>query len=199
VQGGSLLVAASDTLNDKADILIGNAKFELAGKDITEHVGALTLTGNSVIDVRELEGANNALHFASSFLEQGWAKNTSLSIWNWDFSGTKRIYFGTDSKGLSEIQLQQISFYSDFGNSFIGNAFISHNGEITTIPEAQTIVVAILLLGLGRMWMARSEGKTPQGMEEKRIFLTGGQDMQDIQEDYGSGSAMTAWRVSVLA
>jgi len=23
--------------------------------------------------------------------------------------------------------------------------------------------------------------------------------MQDIQEDYGSGSAMTAWRVSVLA
>lgn len=146
VQGGSLLVAASDTLNDKADILIGNAKFEMVGKDITEYVGALTLTGNSVIDVRELEGTNNALHFASSFLEQGWAKNTSLSIWNWDSSDTSHIYFGTDSKGLSETQLQQISFYSDFGNSFIGNAFISNTGEITTIPETQTIITAMLIL-----------------------------------------------------
>jgi autotransporter-associated beta strand protein len=146
VQGGSLLVAASDTLNDKADIQMGDAKLEMAGKDITEYVGALTLTGNSVIDVRELEGTNNALHFASSFLEQGWAKNTNLSIWNWDFSDTKHIYFGTDSKGLSENQLQQISFYSDFGNSFIGNAFISNTGEITTIPEAQTIIAATLIL-----------------------------------------------------
>ena len=146
VQGGSLLVAASDTLNDKADILIGNAKLEMVGKDITEYVGALTLTGNSVIDVRELEGTNNALHFASSFLEQGWAKNTSLSIWNWDSSDTNHIYFGTDSKGLSETQLQQISFYSDFGNSFIGNAFISNTGEITTIPETQTIITAMLIL-----------------------------------------------------
>ena len=146
VQGGSLLVAASDTLNDKADIQMGDAKLEMAGKDITEYVGALTLTGNSVIDVRELEGTNNALHFASSFLEQGWAKNTSLSIWNWDSSDTNHIYFGTDSKGLSETQLQQISFYSDFGNSFIGNAFISNTGEITTIPEAQTIIAATLIL-----------------------------------------------------
>lgn len=146
VQGGSLLVAASDTLNDKADIQMGDAKLEMAGKDITEYVGALTLTGNSVIDVRELEGTKNALHFASSFLEQGWAKNTNLSIWNWDSSDTKHIYFGTDSKGLSETQLQQISFYSDFGNSFIGNAFISNTGEITTIPEAQTIITATLIL-----------------------------------------------------
>ena len=146
VQGGSLLVAASDTLNDKADIQMGDAKLEMAGKDITEYVGALTLTGNSVIDVRELEGTKNALHFASSFLEQGWAKNTSLSIWNWDSSDTNHIYFGTDSKGLSETQLQQISFYSDFGNSFIGNAFISNTGEITTIPEAQTIITAMLIL-----------------------------------------------------
>jgi len=146
VQGGSLLVAASETINDKANIVIGNANLELRGKDITEHVGALTLTGNSVIDVRELQGSSNALYFASSYLEEGWGKNTSLSIWNWDFSGTNRIYFGTNSQGLSDAQLQQISFYSDFGNSFIGNAFISQNGEITTVPEAQTIVAAILLL-----------------------------------------------------
>jgi autotransporter-associated beta strand protein len=150
LQGGSLLVGASDTLNDKADILMGNAKLEMIGKDITEYVGALTLTGNSVIDVRELQGSNNFLYFASSFIKQGWAKNTSLSIWNWDSSGENHIYFGSDSQGLSETQLRQISFYSDFGNGFIGNAFISNDGEITTIPEAQSIVVAILLL-LGGM------------------------------------------------
>jgi len=148
LQGGSLLVAASDTLNDKADIQMGNAKLEMTGKDITEYVGALTLTGNSVIDVRELQGSNNFLYFASSYIKEGWAKNTSLSIWNWNFSGENHIYFG--SQGLSDAQLQQISFYSDFGNSFIGNAFLSNDGEITTIPEAQTFVVAILLF-LGGM------------------------------------------------
>jgi autotransporter-associated beta strand protein len=175
VQGGSLLVAASDTLNDQADILIGNAKLEMAGKDITEYVGALTLTGNSVIDVRELQGTNNALHFASSFLEQGWAKNTSLSIWNWDFSGDTQIYFGSDAKGLSENQLQQISFYSDFGNSFIGNAFIQEDGEISTIPEAQTIVVSILLL-LGAIGhsIARSRRRN------KKFTLNGGRRAQGI-------------------
>ena len=166
VQGGSLLVAASETLNDKANIVMGNAKIEMSGQNITERVGALTLTGNSVIDVRELQGSNNSLYFASSYIKQGWATNTKLSIWNWDFSGTNHIFFGTDSQGLSDAQLQQISFYSDFGNSFIGNAFISHNGEITTIPEPQTIVVAIiLLLGLSGMWMARSERKPPQSTE----------------------------------
>jgi len=158
VNGGSLLVAASDTLNDKADILIGDGKLEMSGKDITEYVGALTLTGNSVIDVRELQGGKNALHFASSFLEEGWDKNTSLSIWNWDPSLDNHISFGSDLKGLSEIQLQQISFYSDFGDSFIGNAFISADGEISTIPEVETIVVAILLLlGLIVKWMKRLE------------------------------------------
>ena len=146
VQGGSLLVAASDTLNDKADILMGNAKLEMSGKDITEYVGALTLTGKSVIDVRELQGGKNALHFSSSYLEEGWGKNTSLSIWNWDSSRENHIYFGSDSKGLSTNQLQQISFYSDFGNSLIGNAFISNSGEISTIPEAHTIVGATLIL-----------------------------------------------------
>ena len=146
IQGGSLLVAESDTLNDKADILMGNAKLEMSGKDITEYVGALTLTGNSVIDVRELQGGKNALHFSSSYLKEGWGKNTSLSIWNWDSSRENHIYFGSDSKGLSQNQLQQISFYSDFGNSFIGNAFISNSGEISTIPEAHTIVGATLIL-----------------------------------------------------
>jgi hypothetical protein len=99
-----------------------------------------------VIDVRELQGGKNALHFASSYLEEGWGKNTSLSIWNWDLSRENHIFFGSDSKGLSTNQLQQISFYSDFGNSFIGNAFISNSGEISTIPEAHTIVGATLIL-----------------------------------------------------
>jgi hypothetical protein len=126
-----------------------------------------------VIDVRELEGTNNALHFASSFLEQGWAKNTSLSIWNWDFSGDTQIYFGSDAKGLSENQLQQISFYSDFGNSFIGNAFIQEDGEISTIPEAQTIVVAILLL-LGAI------GHSIARRRNKKFTLNGGERAQGI-------------------
>lgn len=146
MKGGSLLVAASNAINDQTNITMGNAKLEMRGENITERVGALTLTANSVIDVRELQGANNSLYFASSYLQQGWAANTSLAIWNWDFSGTNHIYFGSNANGLSENQLKQISFYSDFGNSFIGNAFISNTGEITTIPETQTLITAILIL-----------------------------------------------------
>jgi autotransporter-associated beta strand protein len=146
VQGGSLLIGASDAVNDQANITLGNARLQMSGTNITERLGALTLTGNSVIDVKELQGTNNALHFASSFLQQGWAQDTSLAIWNWDFSGENRIYFGSDSNGLSPSQLQQISFYSDFGNTFIGNAFISNTGEITTVPEAEAVFVAALLL-----------------------------------------------------
>lgn len=146
MKGGSLLIAASNAINDQANITMGNAKLEMRGENITERVGALTLTANSVIDVRELQGTNNSLYFASSYLQQGWASNTSLSIWNWDFSGTNHIYFGSNANGLSENQLKQISFYSDFGNSFIGNAFISNTGEITTIPETQTLITAMLIL-----------------------------------------------------
>lgn len=146
VQGGSLLIGASNAINDQAGITAGNAKIQLAGTNTTERVGALTLTGNAVIDVKELQGANNALHFASSYLAQGWARNTSLAIWNWDFSGENRIFFGTDATGLSPSQLQQISFYSDFGNTFLGNALISNTGEITTVPEMETAAMALLLL-----------------------------------------------------
>ena len=100
---------------------------------------------------------------AAEPLMVGWA---FFVIWNWDFSHTKHISFGTDSKGLRDAQLQQTSFYSDFGNTFIGNAFISDNGEITTVPEAKTIVVTmLLLLGLSGRWMARSERNPPQSTE----------------------------------
>ena len=156
VQGGSLLIGASNALHDQAGITMGNAKLELSGTNITERVGALTLTGNAVIDVKELQGANNELHFASSYLAPGWAQNTSLAIWNWDFSGENRIFFGTDASGLSPSQLQQISFYSDFGNSFLGNGLISNTGEITTVSEMETAYVGLILLlaGLGRCAMA---------------------------------------------
>jgi len=149
IQGGSLLIAASNAINDRANITMGNGKLEMSGQNISERVGALTLTGNSVIDVRELQGPNNSLYFASGFLQQGWAADTRLSIWNWDFSGRNHIYFGSNASGLSAAQLNQISFYSDFGTSFIGNAFISNTGEISTIPEAQTTLAAILLLSGG--------------------------------------------------
>ena len=44
-------------MNDKANIFMGNAQLQLSGKDITEHVGALTLTGNEVAPIfRPLAG-----------------------------------------------------------------------------------------------------------------------------------------------
>jgi len=152
VEGGSLLITASHAINDDAAFSMGNGTLGLSGGNITENIGALTLTGHSVINLEALSGTNT-LYFDNSHLIGGWGEGTSLSIWNWEGSDACRIYFGSDSNGLSSTQLSQISFYSDFGENFIGNAFIHYNGEISTVPEPETLLVAGLLLGSCVLWL----------------------------------------------
>jgi hypothetical protein len=64
--------------------------------------------------------------------------------------GDRRIFFGSSASGLTQAQLDKISFYSGSGTGFIGNAFIRSTGEIAAIPEPEVYATAILLLlGLG--------------------------------------------------
>ena len=150
VDGGSFLITASNSINDNAAISLGGGKLALKGPNISERVGVLTLTANSVIDVGALTG-NSTLTFDNSFLIAGWAQGSRLSIWNWSQTSTNSpsIYFGSNSTGLSTTQLSQISFYSDFGSTLMGNAFIDGYGEIGVaggVPEPKTIITALLLL-----------------------------------------------------
>jgi hypothetical protein len=65
-------------------------------------------------------------------------------------SSDRQIFFGNSSSGLTQSQLNNISFYSDTGSSFIGTGFIRSTGEIAAVPEPETYATALLLLlGLG--------------------------------------------------
>ena len=61
--------------------------------------------------------------------------------------------------------------YSDFGNSFIGNAFISDNGQITTIPEAQTLFVATLLVLGGIAHFITQRQRKSENAAKDRVFV----------------------------
>lgn len=147
-EGGSLLIAASQSAS--GNLTLDGGKLEISGNGTTNSFGALTLSADSVIDLGQLAGAR-ALYFAASELI---AWTGTLSIWNWNgtnFYGTsygagnRQVFFGSNATSLTASQLNQISFYSDSGTSFIGNAFLRPDGEIAVVPEPATLATALLL------------------------------------------------------
>jgi hypothetical protein len=75
-------------------------------------------------------------------------------------SGDRQVFFGNSASGLGSTQLNQISFYSDSGSSFIGTAFIRSTGEIAAVPEPETYAAAALLL-LALAFQAYRQRLTP--------------------------------------
>jgi hypothetical protein len=122
------------------------------------HVGALTLSADSIID---LGTSSVRLIFASI---AGLA-NYNLSIWNWSGNtqwsgspggGTDQLSF-TDASGLNG-NLSRISFYSDLGQSLISNnAFTvgSNPTEIIAVPEPGLIITGAALLAFLLFRLAR--------------------------------------------
>jgi autotransporter-associated beta strand protein len=164
--GGSLLVSASEAVGNSTTVTLAGGTLGLSGSGITEHVGALTLSASSVLDLGALSGAG-AVYFDNSSSEV-WTG--TLSIWNWNGTnmygtsygaGDRQIFFGTNASGLTSNQLDQISFYSDSGNSFIGTGFIRPTGEIAAVPEPETLATAAALLLLAAFTLKKTYGKNP--------------------------------------
>jgi autotransporter-associated beta strand protein len=153
--GGSLLISATNAVNNSAAITLAGGTVAITGTT-TDTVGALTLSASSVIDLSNASGARTLTFADSSAIN--WA-GASLQIWNWNGTnmygtsygdGDRQIFFGSSASGLTQAQLDKISFYSGSGTGFIGNAFIRSTGEIAAIPEPEVYATAILLLlGLG--------------------------------------------------
>ena len=153
--GGSLLISASNAVNNSANISLNGGTIALS-QTMSDTVGTLTLSANSVIDLASASGARSLTFAASN--GTSWA-GASLQIWNWNGTnmygtsygdGDRQIFFGNSASGLDQAQLDKISFYSGSGTGFIGNAFIRSTGEIAAIPEPEVYATAILLLlGLG--------------------------------------------------
>jgi autotransporter-associated beta strand protein len=164
VNGGSLLVTAENAINDSADITLGGGTLAVSGIS-NQSVGLLTLSADSVID---LNGFNGTLRFGGV---GSWASSTNLAIWNWngmnqygtpvgDGLNNRHVVF-TENSGLSSY-LNRISFYSDNGSSFVGNAFgegFSGGGtEIIAVPEPSTYVTLLVLLtGAVVQWIRRRQ------------------------------------------
>jgi autotransporter-associated beta strand protein len=146
--GGSLLIGTSNSVS--GNLTLDGGKLAITGNGTSNTFGTLTLSSNSVIDLGELTGIR-ALYFAASELI-AWTGN--LSIWNWNGTnlygtsygaGDRKIFFGNDENSLTSSQLNQISFYSDSGSSFIGNAFLRPEGEIAVVPEPSSLLTILLL------------------------------------------------------
>jgi hypothetical protein len=91
-----------------------------------------------------------------------WAAGANLAIWNWsgttdwgtqinNYQNPSRLVFANNS--IITSNLNNINFYSDNGNSFIGNGFqkgFTETGfsgtEIIAVPEAETYIAGLFLL-----------------------------------------------------
>ena len=151
--GGSFLVTADDAIGTNTGIELngGTLAFGPAGYD--GNVGALTLSANSTIDL-----GTSSTGVLIRFNSINWSNaNALLSIYNWTGTtqsqggtgnNTDQVYFTNST--LSDTELQRISFYSDTGSSFVGNAFQItsgiYNREIIAVPETEAYVSAVALL-----------------------------------------------------
>ena len=191
VNGGSLLVAVANAVNSNANINLNSGTLAVSG-DFNQNVGALTLSADSVID---LDGFSGILRFSGL----SWAStspNAKLAIWNWsgtpqhgppvnDYTNPSHVVF-TSNANLTPENLAKISFYSDSGSGFVGNAFeksFTQSGfatgtEIIAVPEPETYLTGVILLLGGTIYLFRRakhrEGHRPAWLKflHGRLFKT---------------------------
>jgi hypothetical protein len=95
-----------------------------------------------------------------------------LKIYNWSGTtlweggtgnNTDQIYFASGASG----NLDRISFYSDFGNAFLGNGYQILGGEfanqVIPVPEPETSATGALLLLWTAFWAHRKYRRRPTG------------------------------------
>ena len=171
VNGSSFLVTAENAVNDNAAINLNGGRMAVSGT-FNENVGLLTLSANSVIDFSAFVGT---LRFSGV---SSWAPSANLAIWNWsgttywgtqvnNYANPSRLVFDTSNTALTN-NLANISFYSDNGNSFVGNglvdsSFAGGGNLIIAVPETETYFYAVALLaGLVVQYLRRRSKRKPR-------------------------------------
>ena len=149
--GGTLLLTstAADRVNDAAPVTLAGGTLNTGG--LNETMGALTMTGNSIIDF----GAGTSLLTSASAAGSSWTG--TLSIWNWTGipvtgGGTDQLLL-TSAAANGNITFSNINFFSGagtgqigFGSAFVPNGF--GGGEIVPVPEPSSVATVMGLLGL---------------------------------------------------
>jgi autotransporter-associated beta strand protein len=137
--GGTLALGQSDGVNNLAGFTLAGGVLQTV-TSLSETFGALAVTGStSLIDFL---GNAATLNFAT--LDLG----GHLSIWN--YSGATD--FLAIATGTATGSLEQISFYSDAGTTFLGyGGFESTRIVPVAVPEPSTIAMALAGLAAGGM------------------------------------------------
>jgi len=153
------------TLGNNTTSTVGTLSFN---SDYSGNIGTLTLSANSILDMGNY-------NIGAEFADLAMGLYNTLRIYNW--SGTTlwgggtgadqdRIYFR--NRNLTESELGRISFYSDFGSSFLGTGFdLGLSNQIIPVPEPETWATAILLMLGGAIWLWRKQSKFEQSHSMK--------------------------------
>ena len=166
--GGTLLLggtnASTDRINNNAGIVLNGGTFNTGGLSerggtgatVTPGVGALTLSTSSVIDFGSAlgSGSTNSILAFSKSSAQSWSG--TLSVYDYNANGTgggaDQLFFGTDTTGLTQTQLNEVSFYSGgAGSTLLGTGtFVGTAGEVSfvAVPEPATVLGGFLMVGL---------------------------------------------------
>jgi autotransporter-associated beta strand protein len=161
VHGGSLLVSADGALAAKNITLNSTTTAGLVfSGNYNGSIGKLTLAANSIIDL----GVGN--NVVARFAELEFLNDSILKIYHWDGTplweggngnNPDQIYFASGATG----NLGRISFYSDFGNAFLGNGYQILGGDfanqVIPVPEPETWLAAALLASFGLVGLLRKK------------------------------------------
>ena len=155
IAGGTFLLSgtASDRVNNSAAVSLGGgsggiSKFETSGS-VAETLGALTLVGGGGIRVIDFGSGSGSLTF-SSLASSG--AGVPLQIWNWSGNawtggGTDRLIITSGQLGANT-NLSDITIFSDSGTTTVrtGEVAWGAGGELVAIPEARSVLGALMLL-----------------------------------------------------
>jgi autotransporter-associated beta strand protein len=154
--GGSLLIAASEAIDDAAEIELHGGTMKFDG-NVTETLGTFSLSANSSIDM----GLGSVwLEFANL---PELIVTYDLKILNYTLY-TDHLYFASDA--FLQNSLSHIRFYSSTDeSSFIGSSFIEglNPFHVRPVPEPETYATAaLLLIGLGIYAYRRRQSAKPE-------------------------------------
>jgi len=133
--GSTFQLGQSEGINDTAYLTMQGGMMTMS-LDLNETMGAWSVLDDSSFD---FEGNAVTLTFQSLTI------SAQLSVWNWD--GTKDHIYVTDGNSGITGGVEQILFYSDQGQSFLGYGAFS-GSEIIIVPEPSSLALALLGLSL---------------------------------------------------
>jgi len=127
------------TVHHTGRLVLEGGTWESAPGD--HRLGVLKLNSSSVESTLFFRDPNSTLRFARSASEP-WAPDARLVIIHWGGSneGWPRVFFGTNSAGLTSQQLSQIRFRDPYDPSADRVAHIRATGQVVPVPNNTALI-----------------------------------------------------------